>query len=158
MTTMYAIVRMRGRVNIKPDIKYTLELLRLPRVNHCVVVEENGYYAGMIQKVKDYVAWGEISEDILELLLRRRGRLEGGARLTDEYIQDKTSYAGLKELAHALVESQLRPKDLGAYHIKPVFRLHPPRRGHKGIKRSVKQGGELGYHGETINELLYKMR
>lgn len=158
MRKMYAIVRLRGRVNIKPEIKYTLVLLRLPRVNHCVVVEENGYYTGMIQKVKDYVAWGEISEDILELLLRRRGRLDGGDRLSDEYIRDHSPYAGLKELAHALVEGELRPKDLGAYNIKPVFRLHPPRKGHKGIKRSVKQGGELGYHGETINELLYKMR
>ncbi|RZN34346.1 MAG: 50S ribosomal protein L30 [Methanophagales archaeon ANME-1-THS] len=155
---MYAIVRLRGQVNIKPEIKYTLELLRLPRVNHCVVVEENGYYAGMIQKVKDYVAWGEISEDMVALLLRRRGRIEGGGRLTDEYIRSKTSFADLQELAHALIEGQMNPKDLSLLQIKPVFRLHPPRRGHKGIKRSVKQGGELGYHGETINELLFKMR
>jgi len=155
---MYAIVRLRGTVNIKPEIKYTLNLLRLPRVNHCVLVEENAYYAGMIQKVKDYVAWGEISEDILELLLARRGRLEGGKRLTEEHIRENTHFGGLKELAHALIDGDLEMNELVSLKIKPVLRLHPPRKGHRGIKRSVKQGGELGYHGNTINELLYKMR
>jgi large subunit ribosomal protein L30 len=43
-------------------------------------------------------------------------------------------------------------------NLKPVFRLHPPRKGHKGIKQSFKTGGELGYHGEAINELIKKMR
>jgi large subunit ribosomal protein L30 len=112
----------------------------------------------MLQKVKDYVAWGEISEDTLELLLRRRGRIEGGNRLTDEYLRDHTSCPGIKELAHALAEGRLRLKDMGPLKIKPLFRLHPPRKGHKGIKRSMKQGGELGYHGDAINKLLFKMR
>ena len=36
-----AAVRVRGIVNVKPDIKRTLELLRLKKVNHCVLLEEN---------------------------------------------------------------------------------------------------------------------
>jgi len=155
---MYAIIRLRGNVNVRPEIKYTLGLLRLQRVNHCVVIEENGYNKGMIVKAKDYVAWGEISEDMLETLLKDRGRLEGGKRLTEEYLQENTSYGSFKELAHALCEGKLKMKDLMSSKIKPILRLHPPRKGHKGIKRSVKQGGELGYHGDKINELLYKMR
>jgi len=155
---MYAIVRLRGTVNIKPEIKFTLKLLRLHRVNHCVLVDENAYYAGMIQKAKDYVAWGEISSDILELLLSRRGRLEGGKRLNEEYIRTNMPFGSMKELAQAMVEGKLALKDLVAVKLKPVFRLHPPRKGHRGIKRTVKQGGELGYHGAAINELLYKMR
>jgi large subunit ribosomal protein L30 len=133
---MQAIVKLRGKVGVRPEIKYTLNLLRLHRVNHCVAVDDNVYYKGMIQKVKDYVAWGEISEDMLELLLEGRGRLEGGKRLTEKFLEESTPFSTIKELAH----------------------LHPPRKGHKGIKRSVKQGGELGYHGAKINELLYKMR
>ncbi|MDI6810733.1 MAG: 50S ribosomal protein L30 [archaeon] len=155
---MYAIIRLRGSLNVRPEIKYTLELLRLHRVNHCVVVEENAYYKGMITKVKDYVAWGGISEDMLEILLKNRGRLEGGKRLTEEYIRENTPFGSLKELAHTLYEGKARMKDLMAFKIKPVFRLHPPRKGHRGIKRSFKEGGELGYHGDKINELLYKMR
>ena len=159
---MYVIIRLRGRLNIKPKIKDTLRMLRLHKVNHCVVVVGNGYYEGMIKKVKDYVAWGEISEDMLELLLKKRGRLEGGKRLTEEYLRENTSFHTIKELAHAIYEGggKIKIKDsLGSnLKLKPVFRLHPPRKGHKGIKRSFPEGGELGYHGDKINELLYKMR
>lgn len=155
---MYAVIKLRGSVSIRPEIKHTLELLRLHSVNHCVVVEENDYYKGMIRKVKDYVAWGDISEDMLEVLFRERGRLEGGKRLTEEYLQENTPFGTIKELSHAFHEGKVKMKDLTELKIKPVFRLHPPRKGHKGIKRSVKQGGELGYHGDKINELLYKMR
>ncbi|MCX6675320.1 MAG: uL30 family ribosomal protein, partial [Methanothrix sp.] len=62
---MFAIVRLRGEVNVRPEIKDTLEMLRIHRVNHCVVVKEDAHYRGMIQKVKDYVAWGKIDEDTL---------------------------------------------------------------------------------------------
>ena len=155
---MYAIIRLRGSVDIRPEINYTLKLLRLHSVNHCVVVEENDYNKGMLQKVKDYVAWGEISEEVLETLFKNRGRLEGGMSLTDEYVKDHTSFGNTKEIAHALMDGSLKMKELVAVKIKPVFRLHPPRKGHKGIKRSVKEGGELGYHGGKINDLLLKMR
>ena len=121
-------------------------------------MEENDYYRGMLKRVKDYVAWGEISEDMLELLLKRRGRLEGGKRLTEVYLRDNTPFESFKALAHALCSGEVKMQELTRYKIKPVLRLHPPRKGHRGIKRSVKQGGELGYHGTAINELLYKMR
>jgi large subunit ribosomal protein L30 len=143
---------------MRPEINYTLKLLRLHSVNHCVVVEENDYNKGMIQKVKDYVAWGEISQDVLESLLKNRGRLEGGKRLTDEYLKEHTSFGTIKDIALALIEGKVKMKDLMEVKIKPLFRLHPPRKGHKGIKRSVKEGGELGYHGDKINDLLLKMR
>jgi len=35
--------------------------------------------------------------------------------------------------------------------------LHPPRKGHRGIKKAVAEGGELGFH-EDIGTLLRKMR
>ncbi|MHC1624344.1 MAG: 50S ribosomal protein L30 [Candidatus Methanospirareceae archaeon] len=155
---MYAIIRLRGGVSVRPEIKYTLGLLRLYRVNHCVVVDENDYYEGMIRKVKDYVAWGDISVDTLEDLLKYRGRLEGGKRLTEQYLRENTPFGSFKELAHVLYSGEVGLKDLMEYQIKPVFRLHPPRKGHRGIKRSVKEGGELGYHGDRINELLHRMR
>ncbi len=155
---MFAIIRLRGDVNVNPDIRYTLGLLRLHKVNHCVLAEENEYSRGMIKKVKDYVAWGEISEETLVAMLQNRGRLQGGKRLTEENIRETTSVGTFKELAQALRSGEITSKELAAQGIKPVFRLHPPRKGHKGLKRSVQEGGELGYHGEQINELLQKMR
>ena len=70
---MFAIVRLRGEVNVRPEMKGTLEMLRIHRVNHCVVVKEDAHYRGMIQKVKDYVVWALIDEDTLALLWRGEG-------------------------------------------------------------------------------------
>ncbi len=35
--------------------------------------------------------------------------------------------------------------------------LHPPRGGFKSVKRSYANGGDLGYRGEKINELIGRM-
>ncbi|MAE13716.1 hypothetical protein CMO92_04065 [Candidatus Woesearchaeota archaeon] len=43
--------------------------------------------------------------------------------------------------------------------LKPFYRLHPPRGGFKGkgIKKTFKEGGSLGYRGEKMNELIRRM-
>ena len=151
-----AVVRLRGTVNVPREIEDTLRMLRLNRVNHCVIVDDNPHYRGMIQKVKDYVAWGEIDAETLELLLRRRGRLGGGRRLTDEYVRNNTKYENIGELARAIINGEISIKDING--LIPVFRLHPPRKGHRGIKKTFKEGGALGYYGKEINELLRRMR
>jgi large subunit ribosomal protein L30 len=152
---MYAAVRLRGSVNLRPEIKDTLAMLRLHRVNHCVLLDENPHYMGMIRKVKDYIAWGEINREMLELLLRKRGGLEGNRRLTEENVSE-LGFDSIESLASMIYEGKVRIKEIPK--LKPVFRLHSPRKGHSGIKHSFAEGGELGYHGDKINELLYKMR
>ncbi|MDY6930319.1 MAG: 50S ribosomal protein L30 [Halobacteriota archaeon] len=153
---MYAVVRLRGNVNVRPEIKDTLKMLRLNRINHCVLLQENPHYEGMIKKVKDYIAWGKIDLEALELLLKERGRLEGGDRLSDEYVKNNTDYDGIKALASALHTGDLQLKDIPKF--KPIFRLHPPRKGHKGTKKTFNEGGVIGCHFDEINKLLYKMR
>ncbi|MDD2438965.1 MAG: 50S ribosomal protein L30 [Methanosarcinaceae archaeon] len=153
---MYAIVRVRGQVSVRYTIEDTMKMLRLHRVNHCVLVPENSHYKGMIQKVKDYVAYGQVDAETLAVLLKNRGRLEGGVRLTEEYVKENTDYVSIDAFAKALVEEKATLKDIPK--LKPVFRLHPPRKGHAGIKRTVQQGGVLGNHGDNINVLLNKMR
>ena len=71
----------------------------------------------------------------------------------------KTGDSGWKtigEFAAALASSAAKLGDLPG--LKPVLRLHPPRKGYKTIKRTFPQGGALGYYGTEINTLLYKMR
>ena len=41
---MFAIVRLRGEVNLRPGIKSTLAMLHMHRVNHCIVVKEDEHY------------------------------------------------------------------------------------------------------------------
>jgi len=152
---VYAVVRVRGTVNVRHDIKKTLEMLRLNRVNHCVLVEENESYKGMLQKAKDYITWGEIEKDTLVELIKKRGRLIGDKPLDDDYVKSATSYKSIEELAEAIIEGKIKYRELP--EIKPLFRLSPPRKGYEGIKRAYTVGGALGYRGKDINDLIKRM-
>ena len=61
------------------------------------------------------------------------------------------TFKTMKTLAKNISEGKVVMRDVPG--LKPVFRLHPPRKGYEGIKRSFKEGGALGYRGEKINEL-----
>jgi len=140
---MYAVIRIRGLVNLKRDIKDTLAMLRLNRKMHCVLIKENDCMKGMLQKVRNWVTWGEIDDDSLKQLIKKRGRKIGEKKLTEQEAE---------EVFKKLKENQKMPEE-----IKPVFRLTPPS---KGFKDSIKQHypkGELGYRGKEINELLKRM-
>ncbi|MDD1725426.1 MAG: 50S ribosomal protein L30 [Euryarchaeota archaeon] len=151
----YAVVKIRSIAKTKPDIRRTLKLLNLDRTNHCVLVNDNVHYNGMLQKVKDYVAWGDINGETLSVLLEKRGMLEGHKRLTSAYLKDQTAFGDIESLAKAVVDGKATLRDVPK--LKPVLRLHPPRRGHKGIKKPFPEG-VLGFHGSSINELLLTMR
>ena len=153
---MYAIVQVRGVVNTRRDIKDTLKMLRLHHINHCVLVPDTPEYLGMIRKVKDFVAYGEVDAVTIETILRTRGRVVGDTHLTDEYVKANSMYSGITEFAAALASGETRLIDIPG--LKPVLRLHPPRKGYRTIKRTVQQGGALGYYGEEINALLHRMR
>lgn len=154
MAKMLAVVRLRGTIDVNRKIKETLRLLRLHKRYHCVVIPETPSYRGMLQVVKDYVAYGEINAETLATLLRYRGRLEGNAALTDEYVQQKTHFGSIEEFAKAVCEGRAKLSDISG--LKPVFRLHPPRKGLKNIKWHYPRG-DLGKNAR-INELLYRMR
>jgi large subunit ribosomal protein L30 len=151
----YAVVRVRGIVNIRPDTKKTLQLLNLTRANHCVVLEENASIKGMLQVAKDYVTWGEIEKNILLKLINTRGKLEGDKKLTDEHLKSSTSYGNIDQLSQAIIDNKFKYKDIP--NVKPIFRLNPPKKGYEGIKRSFVNKGALGYRGKEINKLIEKM-
>jgi len=153
--SMFAVIRVRGRPDVNVDVRRTMELMNLTRVNHCVIVPEDDVTKGMLQKAKDYITWGEINADVLEEMIRIRGRLVGDDQITDEYLSTNTEFKSVNEMAAAVLNGNYRMKDVeGA---KAVFRLHPPEKGYEGIKRSYRNGGALGYRGEAINELIARM-
>jgi large subunit ribosomal protein L30 len=153
---MYAVVQVRGVINTRRDIRDTLKMLRLHHINHCVLVADTPENLGMIRKVKDYVAYGEVDAATIETLLRTRGKVIGDTTLTDNYIRSNSSFGGIVDFAQALASGQSKLRDIPG--LKPVLRLHPPRKGYKTTKRTFLQGGALGYYGQEINTLLYKMR
>lgn len=151
---MYAVIRIRGRAGVNSDVAQTLRYLRLTRVNHLVLLPKNASIEGMLKKAKDYITWGEIDRETLKELLEKRGRLMGDKPLDEEYLK-KINFNSFDELAAAIIEKKIVYSDLP--DIKPVFRLNPPRGGYKNTKRTVKEGGDLGYRQKEINELIKRM-
>jgi large subunit ribosomal protein L30 len=150
-----AVVRVRGSISAQREARETLDMLRLARTNHAVLVDSRPEFVGMLKRVRNYVTWGKASKETVALLLKERGRLAGGKKLTDEYAQ-KIGYKSLGELAEAVASCKVEYwKLLG---VQPVFKLHPPSKGFKGkTKKSYGAGGEAGYRGERINELIKRM-
>jgi len=150
-----AAIRVRGTVNINCDIKKTMQLLNLTKVNHCVLLEEKPSIKGMLQVAKDYITWGEIDKDVLSKLISSRGKIEGDKELTANYLKSNTSYDSVDKLSKAILDDKFKYKDIP--NIKPIFRLSPPKKGYEGIKRSFKNKGALGYRGKEINKLIERM-
>ena len=131
---MYAVVRIRGTIGANRQIRDTLKMLNLRKINSCTIVPDNPSYKGMLQKVKDYVTWGEVSDDILAMLLKRNG-----VENVEEAIKELKEGEKLKNITN------------------PCIRLAPPRKGYKSIKKPFKLGGSAGYRGKKINELIRRM-
>ena len=151
----WAVVRVRGSVNVNPKIKETMKLMKLSRVNHCVIIPENETYTGMLNIIKDYVTWGEIDSETTELLLESSGKSSGNSAFSKQHLKE-TTFKTMKALAKGLTEGKVVMRDVPG--LKPLFRLHPPRKGYEGIKRSFKVGGALGYRADKINILLRRMQ
>ncbi|MDR2623083.1 MAG: 50S ribosomal protein L30 [Methanobrevibacter sp.] len=151
---MFFVVRVRGTTGVRKDIANTLNMLRLNRLNHGVLIQNNPSYKGMLQKAKDYITWGEVDHEVLMDVISKRGKLTGNVAVTDEYIKENTDYSSIKELTNALLSVEIKTEDVD---MKPVFRLHPPRKGYEGVRRSFNEGGSLGFRGDSINALLKKM-
>ena len=134
------MIRIRGATKIDGDVKETLERLRLRRKYACIVFNPNKEQIGMIKKVEDSVAFGEIRKDVFEKLIDARGQRINKSKKVD-------SKKAIEEL-----EKGKRYEDL---NLKPFFRLHPPRGGIKSKVHFPK--GVLGNNGEKINGLVLRM-
>jgi large subunit ribosomal protein L30 len=150
-----AVVRIRGLSDVRGEINDTLKMLRLNHNCHAALIDDRPSYLGMLKKAENQVTWGEISNDAITMLLKKRGRTLGNKRLTDEYAKE-VGYESLDALSEAVWKLEVDYK--GLPDIEPVFRLHPPRKGYKGgVKKGYSTGGSLGYRGEDINGLLKNM-
>lgn len=150
---MIAVIRVRGTVGVNVKIAETMEMLRLFKSNHLVLADEN--QMNMVRKVKDYTTFGTINAETFAKVLEKRGRIVGNKKVSKEVLK-KIGVKDFKELAEGVLKGKIKLKETD---IKPVFRLSPPKKGHKrgGIKKPFSLGGALGNRGEKINELILSM-
>jgi len=140
--SLVAVVRVRGKINLSHEQQRTFKQLNLNNKNWCIVLKNTKDNLGMINKVKDYVTWGEISEELFEELVKKKGE-EYKART-----EDKNKKIEYKKYF------QYKSKRYNRF-----FRLHPPLKGYgrKGVKTHFHKRGALGNRNEKIMELLERM-
>ncbi|MFH1787613.1 MAG: uL30 family ribosomal protein [archaeon] len=79
---MEAVIRIHGQVKLKKPIVETLYRLRLRRKYSCVVFDKpTKEQLGMIKKIKDFVAYGEIDEATYKELVEKRGKKDTQGKL-----------------------------------------------------------------------------
>lgn len=142
---MIAAVRIRGRVKVPKKIKDTLYLLRLRHKYVCSIYKESKEILGMLEKVKYYIAYGNIKEETLISLIKKRGRKKGNRKLNEEEVNR----------AMKLVKEGKGLKEIG--FLKPFFRLNPPKGGFKKSTKQLYPKGTLGFIGNEINKLIVSM-
>jgi large subunit ribosomal protein L30 len=153
MSKRVAVVRVRGTVATRGTVEDTLAKLRLTRVNHCVVIDDSPQNMGMVRKCSNYITWGEIDPSTLALLLSKRARAPGNRRIGNDELKG-SGFESFDEFAEKVCNFECKLDDLKC--MKPVFRLHPPKKGYRHVKKPYPKGA-LGYRKEKINELLRRM-
>ena len=138
---MIAIIRIKGMVNINEDVENTLSRLRLRRKYACTLVDmNNNEINGMVKKIRNFVAYGEIDKPTLVELIKKRAQS-----------LDKTKKIDPEKISEIL----LKEKKFDNTGIKPFVRLHPPRGGINS--KDHFPIGVLGDNKEKINDLIRRM-
>lgn len=79
---MICVIRIRGQVSLNKDVKETLDRLRLKKKYTCVVFEKpTKEQLGMIKKVKNQVAFGELDKATYDELVKARGKKDAEGKL-----------------------------------------------------------------------------
>jgi len=143
---MLVVIRISGQVEIRKDIKATLDRLRLRKKFACVLLKEKPEFLGMLEKVKFYVAFGKIDKQTLTELISKRGRLPGNKPVDKDKITS--------DLIDSVLNGKKKLTDIG---LKPFFSLHPPRGGFRKSTKFLYPKGVLGDWKEEINSLVKRM-
>ena len=70
---MIAAVKVRGSVDANKKARTTMENLNLDKKNTLVVYEDSDSIRGMFSRAKDYITYGELSEETVEALEEKKG-------------------------------------------------------------------------------------
>jgi len=135
---MKAVIRIKGKVNVPKKVNETLNRMRLRKKFACVVLKPTPENLGMIKKVSNFVAFGDIDKETFIRLVEKRGKK----------IDKNKKIGDIGEFFNG-------NKKLEELNIKPFFRLHPARGG-----MDTKQGypkGILGNNKSDINKLIERM-
>ncbi len=137
---MIIVIRISGLVEIPLKVQETLFRMRLRRKYSAILLKPSTENFKLLQKVRNFVAYGEIDKETLYDLLSKRGKTIGKTKIDPEKII-----------------GQLDKKLLSDLGVKPFFRLHSPRGGINTKSHFPIKKGVLGDNGKKINDLIKRM-
>jgi large subunit ribosomal protein L30 len=73
---MLGVLRIRGDVDVRHDVRKTFDILKLDRKFTLSVVKDEPSSRGMIKLINDHVTWGEISKEALKALEKVKSKGE----------------------------------------------------------------------------------
>jgi large subunit ribosomal protein L30 len=138
---MIVAIRISGLVDIPQSVEQTLFRMRLRRKYSCILLEETKENEAFLAKVRNHIAYGKISKEVLTELIEKRGQ----------------SINKEKKIDAKKVADELDKKSLSDLGLKPFFRLHPPIGGIESKVHFPIRKGVLGDHGDKIANLLRRM-
>ena len=145
----YLVVRIKGTVNVPSWADNTLQLLNLDKKFRATIIPEEPSFAGMLQKVKNYVAWCKADKETVKTLIEKRARKQGYKKIDSNDIK-ALGYNSTDELADALTNGKTTLSKLDL--LKPWFALAPTRKGFKRkTKRMYQNEGVSGENQELLS-------
>lgn len=139
---MIIVIRINGMVGMNSDMQEALFRMRLRRKYAAVLIKPTPENMKLIQKVRNFISFGDISkETLVELIKKRAQPISKGAKIDAEKIAAEVESKGLENLG-----------------LKPFFRLHPPRGGIESkVHAGTRKKAVLGDMKDKINELVRRM-
>jgi large subunit ribosomal protein L30 len=154
---IYAVIRIRGWAGAPWIFEEHLEKLRLLKRFNAMIYPATPNIEGRLRRVQSYITWGEINEETLALLFKKRLYTKHGSIINNDYLKLKLNIENFDIFVNKIINGELYLHKLDEYFKLPL-RLHPPKGGFKEkVNRPYNQKGEFGYRGDKINELLRRM-
>ena len=156
------VIRIRGIIGMSPKVKKILQLLRLRQLHSGVFVKLTGATTKMLRLVEPYIAYGEPNLKSVRECIYKRGygkvnkkRVPIDNNAVVEDVLGKYDIICVEDLIHEIYTVGPHFRE-AANFLWPV-KLSSPTGGFKAKLLHYNEGGDAGYRGEKIHELVKKM-
>ncbi|MDQ2684315.1 MAG: uL30 family ribosomal protein [Thermoproteota archaeon] len=149
---VYLVVRMKGTVNIPNWAKTTLDNLHLQKKFRATLIPENEQTLGMLQKIKEVVAWTSVEESFIREFIEKKGRYSSSKLLSSntESKKDNNNSPDIDSMISDISKNDSFLSKISG--LKPWFALNPPKGGFKRKSKTLySQNGILGENDELLD-------
>jgi large subunit ribosomal protein L30 len=148
------VVNIHGKINSPSGVRKALAELKVERRFTASLVTDDTPTVGVLKSCKDYLAWAPLDQDVLTLLLEKRGMVSETKKLDSEALS-RMGFKSHEELAAKISKEGMKLSSVEG--LRPFFKLSPPKGGFKrSLRRQFSEGGTLGRN-PNLAEIVERM-